>query len=167
MRRLLPAVLAAVLAGCAGYQLGPSNGLPERSQSVQVRPFVNHTTEPRISEYLAASMRKRFQQDGTFQLQTSGVPDILVKGEIIRFERTEISYTTNDVLTPQEYRLTLTASIVALDPVSNKTNVSRTVQGQTFIRAGNDLASSERQAMPNLADDLARNAVSALVDGIW
>jgi hypothetical protein len=112
-------------------------------------------------------MRKRFQQDGTFQLQTSGVPDILVKGEIIRFERTEISYTTNDVLTPQEYRLTLTASIVALDPVSNKTNVSRTVQGQTFIRAGNDLASSEREAMPNLADDLARNAVSILADGPW
>ena len=88
-------------------------------------------------------------------------------GEIIRFERIELSYSTNDVLTPEEYTLVLTASVVARDPVSGKTNLNRAVQGRTYIRAGNDLASSEREAMPNLADDLARNAVSMLVDGAW
>jgi hypothetical protein len=132
-----------------------------------VLPFVNHTREPRIPEYLSASMRRQFQQDGTFRLQTAGTPDLLVTGEIIRFERIELSYTTNDVLTPQEYTLILTASVVARDPLNGKTNVNRTVQGRTYIRAGNDLASSEREAMPNLADDLARNAVSILVDGLW
>ena len=167
LRLLIPAVVAAALAGCAGYRVGPTNGLSEGSLSVKVQPFVNHTREPRISEYLASSMRKRFQQDGTFQLQTSGMADILVTGEIIRFERIELSYTTNDVLTPQEYTLTLTANIVARDSFSGKTNLSRTVRGQTYIRAGNDLASSEREAMPNLADDLARNAVTLLVDGPW
>jgi hypothetical protein len=167
MRKLLLALLAAGLAGCAGYRLGPSNGLPAGSLSVQVLPFVNRTREPRISEYLGASLRRQFQQDGTFRLQTAGTPDILVKGEITRFERFELSYTTNDVLTPQEYTLILTASVVAQDPVSGKTNVHRTVQGRTYIRAGNDLASSERQAMPNLAEDLARNAVAILVDGPW
>jgi len=167
MRKLLLALLAAGLAGCAGYRLGPSNGLPAGSLSVQVLPFVNNTREPRISEYLSASMRRQVQQDGTFRLQTAGTPDILVTGKIMRFERSELSYTTNDVLTPQEYTLVLTASVVAQDPVSGKTNVNRIVQGRTYIRAGNDLASSERQAMPNLAEDLARNAVSILVDGPW
>jgi outer membrane lipopolysaccharide assembly protein LptE/RlpB len=167
MRKLLLALLAAGLAGCAGYQLGPTNGLPAGSLSVQVLPFVNRTREPRISEYLSASLRRQFQQDGTFRLQTAGTPDILVTGEIMRFERSELSYATNDVLTPQEYALILTVSVVAQDPVSGKTNLNRTVQGRTYIRAGNDLASSEREAMPNLADDLARNAVSILADGAW
>jgi hypothetical protein len=167
MRKLLLAVLAAALAGCAGYRLGPSNGLPAGSLSVQVLPFVNHTREPRISEYLSASMRRQFQQDGTFRLMTAGTPDLLVTGEITRFDRIGLSFATNDVLTPQEYTIVLTASVVARDPVSGKTNLNRTVQGRTYIRAGNDLASSERQAMPNLADDLARNAVSMLVDGPW
>ena len=167
MRRLLLAFLAAALAGCAGYHLGPSNGLPAGSLSVQVGPFVNHTREPRISEYLMASLRRQFQQDGTYRLKTAGTPDILVTGEITRFDRIELSYSTNDVLTPDAYTLVLTASVVARDPVSGKTNVNRTVRGRTFIRTGNDLASSERQAMPNLADDLARNAVSVLVDGAW
>jgi len=167
MRRLLPALLAAALAGCAGYHLGPTNGRPPGSVSVQVLPFVNHTREPRISEYLGASLRRQFQQDGTFHLQTSGTPDLEVTGEIIRFERIELSYATNDVLTPQEYTLILTANVVARDPVSGKTNLNRAVQGRTYIRAGNDLASTEREAMPNLAEDLARNAVSLLVDGPW
>ena len=57
--------------------------------------------------------------------------------------------------------------MVARDPVSGKTNLNRAVQGRTYIRVGNDLASTEREAIPNLADDLARNAVSLLVDGPW
>jgi hypothetical protein len=169
MRRLAPAVLALALAGCAGYRVGPTNGQAAGSRSVEVLPFVNHTEpgEPRISEYLTASMRKRFQQDGTFHLVTGGTPDILVTGEILRFQRTALSYTTNDVLTPDAYTLVLTARLVALDPVSGRTNLSRELAGHTFIRAGNDLASSERQAMPNLADDLARRVVSVLADGSW
>ncbi|MGA2555703.1 MAG: LPS assembly lipoprotein LptE, partial [Verrucomicrobiota bacterium] len=150
-----------------GYHLGPSSGLPAGGVSVQVLPFVNHTREPRISEYLSSSMRRQFQQDATFRLQTAGTPDILVTGEILRFERNELSYATNDVLTPQEYTLVLTANVVARDPVSGKTNFNRAVQGRTYIRAGNDLSSSEREAMPNLADDLARNLVSILADGPW
>ena len=78
-----------------------------------------------------------------------------------------MSYTTNDVLTPQEYALTLTANIVARDGFSGKVSLNRNVSGHTFIRSGNDLASSEREAMPNLAEDLARHAVSMLVDGAW
>ena len=166
-RYLLLALLAVTLAGCAGYRLGPTNGLPAGGLSVQVLPFVNHTKEPRISEYLSASMRKQFQQDGTFYLRTTGSPDLLVTGEIVRFERTPLSYATNDVLTPQEYTLVLTAKIVARDPISGKTNLDRSVQGQTYVRAGNDLPSSERQVMPLLADDLARKAVSLMVNAPW
>ena len=167
LRPLLFSILAAALAGCAGYTLGPTNGLPAGSLSVQVLPFVNHTKEPRISEYLGASMRKQFQQDGTFRLRTTGTPDLLVTGEIVDFNRSALSYATNDVLTPQEYTLVLNARVVARDPISGKTNLNRAVQGRTYIRAGNDLASAEREAIPNLADDLARNAVALLVDAPW
>ncbi|MGA3181099.1 MAG: LPS assembly lipoprotein LptE [Verrucomicrobiota bacterium] len=167
MRPLLTALAALVVAGCAGYSLGPTNGSPAGSRTVGVVPFVNNTPEPRISEYLNTSLRRQFQQDGTFRLQTAGTPDIQVTGRILRFERHELSYTTNDVLTPQEYTLVLTAQVVARDMTTGKTNLNRAVTGSTFIHPGNDLASTEREAMPGLTDDLARNAVSLLVDGSW
>jgi hypothetical protein len=167
MRRLLLFLVAAALAGCAGYKLGPTNGLPAGSRSIQVRPFANKTREPRVTEYLSISMRKQLQQDGTYRLETSARPDILVTGEIVRFDRSGLSYQTNDVLTPQEYTLTLMARVVAVDVNSGKTNLNRDVYGRTYIRIGNDLSSAERQAIPLLTDDLARNAVSLLVDGTW
>jgi outer membrane lipopolysaccharide assembly protein LptE/RlpB len=167
MRRLLLSILALALAGCAGYKLGPTNGLPAGSRSVQVNAFLNRTREPRVTEYLAASLRRQLQQDGTFRLETTGGADIVLTGEIIRFNRTGLSYQTNDVLTPQEYTLTLVARVVAKEAHSGKVEFDRNVQGRTYIRIGNDQSSAERQAIPILTDDLARNAVSFLVDGSW
>jgi hypothetical protein len=41
------------------------------------------------------------------------------------------------------------------------------VSGRTTLRAGPDLTSSERQAIPLAAADLARHVTSLLVDGEW
>lgn len=167
MRPLLWIIMTAVLAaGCAGYKLGPTDGTAAGARSVQVRPFVNHTYDPRVTEYLATSMRRQFQDDGTYRLETRDAADVIVQGEITRLDRTPLSYETNDVLTPQEYMLILSARVVAVS-ASGKTNLNQVVQGRTYIRVGNDEASSERQAIPLLTDDLARHTVSALVDGTW
>jgi hypothetical protein len=165
MRPLLLCSLAVCLAGCMGYKLGPTNGMPAGSRTVEVKSFINKTREPRITEYVASSMRKLLQEDGSFRLETSGRGDILVTGEIIRFDRSGLSYQTNDVLTPQEYTLTMMAHVMAVNVNTGKTNFDRNVFGRTYIRIGNDQNSAERQAIPLLADDLARNAVSLLVDG--
>jgi len=167
MRSWLLIILAIAEGGCAGYKLGPTNGIAAGSRTVKFKPFINKTREPRVTEYLSTSLRKQLQQDGTFRLETSGSPDILVSGEITRFDRGGLSYQTNDVLTPQEYTLTMQARVVAVDVSTGKTIVNRTVQGITYIRIGNDEYSAERQAIPLLTDNVARSAISLLVDGPW
>jgi hypothetical protein len=57
--------------------------------------------------------------------------------------------------------------VTAVDRTSGKVLVDREVGGRTTIRIGPDLTSAERQAAPNLAEDLARNITSVLVDGTW
>jgi len=159
--------LAVAVGGCAGYKLGPTNGVVAGSRTVQFKPFINRTQVPRVAEYLGNSLRKQLLQDGTFHLETSGAPDILVSGEITRFDRSGLSFLTNDVLTPQEYTLSMQARVVAVDLNTGKTFINRTVQGYTYIRIGNDEFSAERQAIPLLTDNVARNAISLLVDGPW
>jgi len=167
MRSWLLIILAVAAGGCAGYKLGPTNGVAAGSRTVKFKPFINRTQDPRVTEYLSTSLRKQLQQDGTYRLETSGSPDIIVSGEITRLDRSGLSYQAGDVLTPQEYTLTMQARVVAVNVNTGKTYINRLVQGSTYIRIGNDETSAERQAIPVLTDNVARNAISLLVDGAW
>ncbi|MEO6036456.1 MAG: LptE family protein [Verrucomicrobiota bacterium] len=161
----LPAIL--LFASCAGYQLGPTNGLGAGEKSVQINPFQNETLEPRLIEPVTLEIRRRVQQDGTYKLATHGDSDLIVNGVITRYERSPLSFQARDVLTVRDYNLTITVHIVAIDRSTGKTTADRLVRGRTTVRVGNDLASAERQAIPLVAADLARNAVSAIADGKW
>jgi hypothetical protein len=156
-----------VWVGCASYRLGPTNGIPAGSRSVQVNLFQNETLEPRLSEPLATSMRRILQQDGTYRLATRGGADIILEGTITEFNRSGLTFDPRDILTVRDYELVLTARFTATERGTGRVIVASTASGRTTIRAGADLPSAERQAAPLLAEDLARKITSALVDGSW
>ena len=165
---LLSSVLVAMfVSGCAGYKLGPTNGKPAGSQTVQINPFQNKTMEPRLTEYVNNAMRKRLQQDGTFKLETHDDGDIIINGVITLFHRSELSFNPSDTRTVRDYYLYMTADITATERSTGKVLWTRPVTGRTSIRIGTDQASAERQAVPLMAEDLAQNAISLLADGTW
>jgi len=154
------------LAGCA-YRLGPTNGEGAGSRSVQVIPFENKTIEPRLVEAVSFALRRQLQQDGTYKLNPSQSADIILSGVIIGFERHSLSFRPRDVVTPRDYRLTITAQVTARERVTGKLLLDRKVTGYSDIRVGPDLVSAEREAFPLVAADLARNTTALLVDGSW
>jgi hypothetical protein len=164
---LLVGLLPMVLAGCAGYRLGPTNGVVAGSQSVQIRPFQNSTSEPRLSDAVATALRKQVQQDGTYRLETQGGGDLLVSGVINRYDRTAVSFQPTDIITVRDVKVIMGADVTVIERSTGRTNLHREVTGHTTLRVGNDQTSAERQALPLLAEDLARNITSLLVDGTW
>ncbi len=160
-------VLLLGLTSCAGYKLGPTNGVAAREKSVQVNPFVNQTLEARLTDEVTSQMRRQLQLDGTFQLATHDPGDIVLSGVITRFERIGITFAPTDTLTVQDYQLNLTATVTARDRSSGKLLFDRAVTGRTLMQVGSDLTSSERQALPLLAADLAKNITALLADGSW
>ncbi len=159
--------LAFLCTGCAGYRLGPTNGVAAGEKSVQIIPFANQTMEPRLGDAVTMQVRKQLQRDGTFRLATHEDGDILVSGAVINYHRQEVSFIPTDVLTVRDYRLSLTAQVTARERGTGKVLLEQPVSGSTLIRVGADLASSERQALPLLAGDLARHVTALLVDGSW
>jgi hypothetical protein len=153
--------------GCAGYQLGPVNGLSAGEKSVQIDPFGNRTLQPRLTDAVTLELRKELQRDGTYQLATHGDPDVIVSGLLTRYKRDEVTVASSDVLTVRDYRLTLTAQVTAKERSTGKVLFDQQVSGYTLIRVGSDLTSSERQAMPLLAGDLAKNITALLAEGKW
>lgn len=159
--------LALLLAaGCAGYRLGPTNG-GAGGKSVELKTFANETLEPRLGDAFSTALRRNVQQDGTYRLATHGAADIVVSGVLTRYDRHELTFVPKDVLTVSDFRVSVTAQVTARDLGTGKIILDQQVTGYTLVRVGSDLPSAERQALPVLADDLARNVTALLVDGSW
>ena len=156
-----------LFSGCAGYRLGPVNGLTAGEKSVQVSPFVNQTLQPRLTDAVTAQMHKELQRDGTYQLASHNDGDIILSGTLTSYVRTVITLEATDVLTVTDYRLSLTAHVIARERSTGKEILNQSVTGYTLILVGNDLPSAERQGLPLLANDLARNVTALLAEGKW
>lgn len=165
--RLLSLAACLLLSGCAGYHLGPTGGRTAGSESLEIAPFSNDTREARVLDPLTTALRRRVQEDGTFRLATQRDGDILLSGTITDFRRRELSFQPSDVVTVRDYQLVMTVHAVARDRTSDRILLDREITGKTTIRVASDLVSAERQAMPLVADDLARNLIGLLADGDW
>lgn len=172
----LALLAVALLCGCAGYRLGPTNGLAPGSRSIQVNLFQNQTMEPRLSEAIAAALRQDLQRDGTFTLNTEGDADLVVNGVLLRYGRLPLTYQRRDILSARDFRVAVTARITVTERHSGRVVLNREINGATMVRIdpeqnalgiGSDQTSAERQALPLLATDFARQVTALLVDGEW
>ena len=164
---LLVGLMALGGSGCAGYKLGPVNGQAAGAKSVQINPFANTTLQPRLGDEVTAQLRKQLQRDATFHLASHDDGDIVVSGSVNRYLRQEVSLSSTDTLTVQDYRLEVRAQVTARERHTGKVILNQLVSGFTLIRVTTDLTSDERQAMPLLAADLAKNVTALLAEGGW
>ena len=168
MRQLIAGIFAvAMLVGCAGYRVGPVDGVPAGSRAVTVRPFRNDTFEPRLTEAIDFALRRRLQQDGTYRLDTQNDGDIVVTGVITQLHREALAFDPKDVVTPVDYEMRLAATVTATERATGKQVFQKEFIGRTTIRATANRDLAERQSQPNSAEDLARNITSALTEGSW
>lgn len=171
MRQILfPAVCLLVLellAGCAGYQLGATNGAVAGGKSIEVLPFNNQTLQPRLGDTLTQALREQLQTDGTYHLTAHDPGDVVVTGVVTTYTRSGVSFLGADAATPQDYRIDVTAHVTARERSTGKLLLDKDVTGQTLVPVTSDLADAERQALPLLAQDLARNITGLLTEGAW
>ncbi len=124
--------VAALLAGCAGYHLGPVNGAVAGEKSIEVLPFNNQTLQPRLGDAVTQALRERLQTDGTYHLATHGPGDVVVSGVITRYNREGLSYLNNDVTTTENYRVGIIAHVIARDRNTGKVLLDKNVNGYTL-----------------------------------
>ena len=168
LKIFLSCITAASFAGCAGYHLGAVNGVQAGARTIEVRPFDNETLQPRLNEAVTESLRERLQTDATYRLATrKNEGDIVVTGVIRQYARQGLGFLNTDVTTPDNYRVDVAVHVVAVDRQLGKKILEKDVRGHTFVHVGSDLVGAERQAMPSLADDLARNIAELLTEGGW
>ena len=119
---ILTCTTVVLLAGCAGYHLGPVNsgGAAGRARTIEVIPFNNQTLQPRLGDAVTQALRERLQADGTYRLATRSGGNIVVTGVVTRYSREGLSYLNTDVATVENYRVGVTAHVTARDRSTGK-----------------------------------------------
>jgi len=167
LKFFLLCLASATFAGCASYHLGATNHAVQGDQSVEVFPFNNETLQPRLGDALTQSLREQLQVDGTYHLATHGAGDVIVTGVLRFYARESLGASSTDAATPVDYRVGATVHVTVRERISGRLLLDKDVKGHALVNIGSDLASAERQALPLLADDLAKNIAEQLTEGAW
>ncbi len=171
------ACVATLLAGCAGYHLGPVK--PKRYENIHtiaVQNFKNQTLEPRLEVLMANTLIKQIQQDGTYKVVSEKTADAILETDIEELDRRPARNRTGNVLLAREYTLIIRVRYRFYRRDNGQVLESRSVQGQTsFFTSGTsigggdlieaDVNQDERQAVPLAVEDLAVRLTSQITEG--
>jgi Lipopolysaccharide-assembly len=166
MRRILPFMVALLLAGCAGYTLGPIPPTYMKGiHKIAVPVFRNTTTAADVEALSTTTVIKQIQQDGTYEVVGVDQADAIVQGVISSVQRTRARALTGNVLASLEFNLNVTIHVRIVRPVTAELLGERDVAGVSSFFTGNDIAAQERQALPLAMEDAAVQLVSYLSEG--
>ncbi len=164
--RFLPALAALLFAGCAGYHIGPVQPkFMEGVKTIAVPTFKNNTLEPRIEVLVAGTVIRQIQQDGTYQVTSSGNADAVLEGTIIELRRRSARSVRGNVIATREFTLTLELEYKVTRRSDKKQLATGRIQGATSFFVSGDLQQDERQAIPLAVEDASVRLVSRISEG--
>lgn len=160
-------IFISLFSGCAGYRLGPTNGLAQGERSISVKNFINKSVEPGIVDELMTSLRREIQIDGTYRLDTKGRGNLIISGTILELQREAISLNPNRIEASRDLRLTLLCELVVSQRNSGDVILRKLVSARSAVRNQGDLNRVDQQTVPQMTEQLSRKILSIVADGDW
>lgn len=162
--RTVPLLLfSSFLFGCAGYHIGPVT--KTSFHSIAVPMFRNDTLIPQLEAQISNAVIQRLQQDGSLQIEPRSRADVVLHGTVERYDRIALRSLRTDTGVPREFRISITVRVEATDRRTGETVLKSTeVEGTSDVFIGEDQQSAEYQALPLVADDIAKRVAGLIVE---
>lgn len=170
--------LVILLAGC-GYT--SRSLISEKFRTIYVMPFINkidvtweaYTADkykvyrPMLETDITKYVNNKFLSDGNLRPGKEESADLILKGELVDFQRQPLRYTDNDEV--EEYRINIAVNISLWDKKENKLiweekNFTGDTTYFTSFATGNAVKKSEDTAVVDALNDLARRIVERAVE---
>jgi len=166
-RTVLSLLVILALGGCAGYRVGNTSGRNLQGvRSVYVPVARNTSLEPDLQMTATNAIIRRFNSDGTLEVNQSSNADSELDIVITNVRHTPVRSSTSDILVTAQYQLTIEAKATYVNRrLGRKIFENVAVTGSTNFFTQSDIQEGERQALPLAADDLANNTVKLVTEG--
>jgi hypothetical protein len=155
------------LGGCSHYQLG-TGSTPLAFRTVFIAPVGNSAAVPQAVAPVSSAIRTAFANDPRVQLAaTPESADAVIQVTLVHYGRDFTAVLPTDTALARKFEITLSATCTLINQRTGQTQfTNREIKSirQIFVDGGQGPA--EYQAMPQLADDLARQIAHAVLD-VW
>jgi len=164
-------VVLGLLSGCANYKLGSSAEIPFKS--IYIKPTTNHSYAPQAQPIVSAQIRETFIRDARVKLVASeDEADAVLYVDLTKYKRSAGARNSNDTVIANDFDITLTAEISLYSNTrGDYLFQERGIHATTHAYIGNPYTDSEiisyqqseRQAMTQLARDMARKVTDEVL----
>lgn len=167
MKRLLPplcCLLAVFAAGCAHYRLG--TGATPAFASLYVEPVRIEATLPQAQAIVSTHLRDAFIRDGRLRLTGSAAEaDAVLHLVVASYGREVATVRPDDTGLARRFDITVAARATLTDRRTGRVLFAdRPLQAKRGVFTDSGQNQAEYQNLPLLAQDLARQAVHAVLD---
>ncbi len=115
---ILAALLIVFISSC-GYHATPVGGIvPENVKTIAIPVFINGTNEPYVDVEITKAVVEEFLTDGRLQVVSLEAADVVLRGRVVRFDLTPLSYTVDSFV--QQYMVTISVNVSIEEAKSQK-----------------------------------------------
>ena len=109
----------AVMSSC-GYRMSGTGFLvPEGTKTIAIPGFINNTNEPYVDVDVTMAVVNEFIADGRLKVVDVEIAELVLRGQVVKYEVIALSYTANSYV--QQYRVRLVVNASLDDLRSKKT----------------------------------------------
>lgn len=110
--------LALLLSSC-GYHATPVGGIvPANVKTIAIPVFINGTNEPYVDVEITKAVVEEFLTDGRLQVVSLEAADVILRGRVVRFDLTPLSYTLDSYV--QQYQVSIAVNVSIEEAKSQK-----------------------------------------------
>lgn len=171
MKRPLLALTLIVVSCLSACGYSTKSSLPAHIKTIAVTPFVNkidfqsgkpNVYVPLLEVKAHDAVINQFLFDGNLRIAEDDDADLVLKGELIGYDRSALRYTDNNDV--QEYRITITVRLKMLDSHGEVMWEEPSFSGEDSYFLTGPNATSEAGAIEDAVKDLAKRIVERTVE---
>ena len=173
MKNLRFWMVVFLISGMTGCGYSTHSAFVGHYKTIHVEPFKNkivygtetirNTYIPLLEVKITNAVADRFLFDGNLKVRKKDTADLILKGELINYDRGALRYTEDEEV--QEYRITITVSLTLWDSVKNEAVWTEpNFSGDTTYFTSGALAKSEGTAIEDAVNDLARRIIERTIE---
>lgn len=175
MKKIIMLCLVALSINGCGYT--SRSIISDKYKTIRIEQFVNQVDitqstdaankyriyQPTLETDVTMAISNRFLFDGSLKPIKTEDADLILKGELVEFQRDALRYDQNDEV--EEYRINIVVNLTMWDNVDNKLlwQENKFTGSGTYFTSG-PYMESESTAINKALDDLARRVLERTID---